>query len=97
MSTIKVEKPHQLPIEEAKAAIERFGKDLESKYGMKLAWSGNTAALKGTGASGDIKVEPERVIVTVKLGMLAKAAGIKADKVQASIDKRLTAALEGST
>jgi putative polyhydroxyalkanoate system protein len=95
MSTIKVEKSHQLPIEDAKKAIDRFGEDLKSKYGMNLAWSGNVATLKGTGASGDIEVEPERVVVTVKLGMLAKAAGIKADKVEASIDKRLDAALRG--
>lgn len=95
MSTIKVEKPHQLPLEDAKKAIDRFGEDLKSKYGMGLTWSGNVATLKGTGASGDIKVEPERVVVTVKLGMLAKAAGIKSDKVEASIDKRLDAALRG--
>jgi len=93
MSTIVVEKAHQLSPEAAKQAIDRFGEDLQSKYGMKLSWSGNVATLKGTGASGDVKVEPERVVVTVKLGMLAKAAGIKADRVEASIDKRLTAAL----
>jgi len=95
MSTIKVERPHGLPLEDAKKAIDRFGEDLKAKYGMNLAWSGNVATLKGTGASGDIKVEPERVTVTVKLGMLAKAAGIKADKVEASIEKRLATALEG--
>lgn len=96
MSTIKIQKPHQLSIEDAKKAIDRFGEDIREKYGMKLAWSGNQATLQGTGASGDVAVEPDRVTVTVKLGLLAKAAGIKADKVEASIEKRLTAALAGS-
>lgn len=93
MSTVVVEKTHSLSLEDAKRAIDRFGEDLKSKYGMNLAWSGNVATLKGTGASGDIKVESDRVVVTVKLGMLAKAAGIKADRVEASIDKRLSSAL----
>jgi putative polyhydroxyalkanoate system protein len=95
MSTIKVEKTHQLPIDQAKVAIERFGEDMKAKYGMNLAWSGDVAKLDGKGASGDIKVASDRVTVTVKLGMLAKMAGIKPDKVEASIDKRLAAALEG--
>lgn len=94
MSTVKVECGHQLPMDRAREAIDRLGADLKEKYGMKLEWSGNQAQLKGTGASGSVVVEGQRVVVTVKLGMLAKAAGVKADKVQASIDKRLAAALE---
>lgn len=93
MSDVRVEKSHQLSIEAAKKALEPFGAELESKYGLKLVWNGAKADLKGTGASGSVEVSPSKVVVTVKLGMLAKAAGVKADKVQASIDKRLDAAL----
>lgn len=93
MSTIRVEKAHSLPLAEAKKAIEAFGQDLQSKYGLKMAWSGNRADLKGTGASGTVDVGADRVRVEIKLGLIAKAAGIKADKVQASIEKRLDAAL----
>ncbi len=96
MSDVRVEKNHQLSIEAAKKALEPFGAELESKYGLKLAWNGPRADLKGTGASGSVEVTASKVVVTVKLGMLAKAAGVKADKVQASIDKRLDAALAPS-
>lgn len=92
---MNVERPHQLSVEDARAAIDRLGADLKDKYGMKLEWSGDRAKLVGTGASGEIKVEPNRVVITVKLGMLARAAGVKPDKVHASIDKRLVAALQG--
>lgn len=95
MSDVRVEKSHQLSIEAAKKALEPFGAELESKYGLKLVWNGSRADLKGTGASGSVEVTASKVVVTVKLGMLAKAAGVKADKVQASVDKRLDAALAG--
>ncbi|MGF1510548.1 MAG: polyhydroxyalkanoic acid system family protein [Myxococcota bacterium] len=93
MSTIRVEQPHTKSLEEAKAAVDSFGQDLQARYGLKLDWNGQNATLKGLGASGDIAVEASRVVVQVKLGMMAKAAGIKADKVEASISKRLAAAL----
>lgn len=93
MSTIRVEQPHNKSIDDAKAAIDVFGKDMKDKYGLGLDWSGDTAKLKGLGASGEIGVGPDRVVVEVKLGMMAKAAGIKADKVEASIKKRLASAL----
>lgn len=96
MSDIRVEKAHQLSVEAAKKALEPFAAELESKYGLKLAWNGARADLKGTGASGTVEISAAKVVVSVKLGMLAKAAGIKADKVQSSIDKRLTAALESA-
>ncbi|MFH1809921.1 MAG: polyhydroxyalkanoic acid system family protein [Pseudomonadota bacterium] len=92
MSKILVEKPHSLSVDQAKEALKSFEGDL-AKYGLKPEWKGNKAELKGTGASGEIRIEASKVVVEIKLGMLAKAAGIKADKVQASIEKRLGSAL----
>jgi len=92
MSTIRVEQAHALDLESAKRAVDVFAQDI-AKYGMKLVWSGSRGELKGTGASGEVEVESSRVVVTVKLGMVAKMAGVKADKLQASIEKRLKAAL----
>ncbi len=96
MSSFTVDQPHALGVEVAKQRLGHFAEDLK-KYGMSLAWSGTEAELKGTGASGNVKVTSTNVQVTVKLGMLAKAAGIKADRVQESIQKRLRAALDGSS
>lgn len=95
MSTVTVTQAHALGVEGAKKALSQFEGDI-SKYGMKLVWSGSNAEIKGTGASGDVKVTADRVTVTVKLGMIAKAAGVKADKLEGSIQKRLSAALAGT-
>lgn len=92
MSTVQVRQPHAMGIESAKSALSGFEEDL-AKRGAKLVWSGNSAEVKGTGVSGQVVVSEAEVFVEVKLGLIAKAAGVKADKLQASIEKRLAAAL----
>lgn len=96
MATVRVEQPHALSIDDAKKALEKFAEDI-AKYGMKLHWSGSEAELKGIGASGDVKVHSDKVVVTVKLGMMAKAAGVKADRLEGSIARRLQSALASET
>lgn len=92
MADVKVTEAHSLPVDEVKSRLGAFEQDI-SKYGMKLEWSGAEAKLKGVGASGDVKVTGSDVTVTVKLGMMAKAAGINPEKLSASIAKRLKAAI----
>jgi len=94
MSTIKVSQPHSVTIDEARAKVQGF-EEMVKKYGVKSDWSGNRAKLKGTGVSGSIAVQPASVDVELKLGLLAKAAGVKPDLLKASIEKRLKAAFEG--
>ena len=92
MSTVKVTQPHSLSTEEAKGKLGSF-EEMLSKYGVKLAWSGDRAEIKGFGVSGDVKVQADSVQVAVKLGMMAKAAGVDPGKLEKSIEKRLLAAL----
>ena len=92
MSTITVKEGHGLASDEVKSRLGQFEQDI-AKYGMKLNWNGDSAKIDGTGASGEIKVAPADVTVIVKLGMMAKMAGIKPDKLEASMRKRLQAAL----
>ena len=93
MATVTVSQPHSLSTEEAKS---RLG-DLEEmlrKYGVTLDWSGDSASFKSIGVSGGLDVRPSTVDVRVKLGMMAKAAGVDAQRLEQSIRKRLGAALD---
>lgn len=94
MSTIHVRKEHALGIDGARAALERFAGDM-AKRGARLEWSGPKAEVKGPGVSGSVEISPSAVDVRIRLGLLARAAGVKADKLEASIAKRLTEALVG--
>ncbi len=91
MSTIKVSQPHSLSKDDAKSRLDVFEQQL-GKYGVKLDWKGFQAAIKGTGVSGDAEVLDNLVSITIKLGFLAKAAGVDAGKLEGSLRKRLTAA-----
>ena len=91
MSTITVRQPHKLTQKDAKARLGALEEQLQ-KYGVKLNWSGMKAALDGTGVSGGAEVLPDLVEVTVKLGFLAKAAGVDPKKLEESLKKRLAAA-----
>lgn len=94
MSDVVVEQAHNLAPEEAKKKIADF-EDMMKKYGVKAAWKGNSAELKGTGVSGSIEVTPSKVKVVVKLGMMARAVGVDPTKLQGSITRRLKEAFEG--
>jgi len=94
MSTIKVKKSHSFSKDEAKTRLASF-EEMIGKYGVKLVWSGHRADLKGTGVSGGAVVSDDSVEITVKLGLLAKAAGVDPKRLQGSIEKRLNEAMEG--
>jgi len=93
MSTIRVVQPHQQDSQTAKQSFGSF-EEMMGKYGVKLKWSGAKAAIKGLGVSGDVVISDQAVTVTIKLGMMAKAAGVDATRLEASIRKRLKAAFE---
>ena len=94
MAEVKVAQSHQLGADEARARVTAF-EELLSKYGIKPQWSGHKAKIKALGVSGSIDVTDSRVDVALKLGMMAKAAGIDPARLEASIRKRLEAALSG--
>ncbi|MCA9688731.1 MAG: polyhydroxyalkanoic acid system family protein [Myxococcales bacterium] len=95
MATVRVTESHSLSPAEAKSRITSF-EEMIKKYGVKVDWSGNQAKLKGTGVKGSIDVTGRDATVVVELGMLARAAGVKADKLESSIRKRLRAAFDGT-
>ena len=92
MSTIKVVESHQKSSGEIKTGLSQF-EEMFSKYGVKLAWSGDQATLSGP-VSGSITIGSDELSVTIKLGMMAKMVGIDPQRLEASIRKRLRAALD---
>ncbi len=93
MSTIRVKQPHSLSTDEAKSRLADFETAM-SKYGVTLDWKGARAKIKGMAVSGGIDVTADMVDLTLKLGMMARAAGVDADRLEASITKRLKSLFE---
>ncbi len=96
MSTITVIQVHNVSTAEARERLAPF-REMLAKYSVSLVWQGDNAAIKGTGVSGDVAVTRQDVTVNVKLGFLARAAGVNPEKLKNTITKRLAEAFEGAT
>lgn len=92
MADVLVKESHSLSPDDAKVKVQSF-EEMLKKYGVKSNWKGTHADLKGRGVSGTIDVTASDVTVVVKLGMLAKAAGIDPERLKGSIQRRLKQAL----
>ena len=91
MSKIQITQRHDLSIDEARNRLVEFDQTLQ-KYGARLDWRGQRATIKGIGVSGEVVIHNKDVIVELKLGLLAKAAGVDPKRLRGSIERRLTAA-----
>ncbi len=93
MSKVHVNQPHSLSRSDAKSRLQGFS-DMMGKYGASLAWSGDNATIKGIGVSGSVAVTDSAIDMNLKLGMMARVAGVDPVRLKASIAKRLKAAFE---
>lgn len=89
MADVLVRQAHTEEVQTAKMKLGDFS-ELLQKYGVTLAWSGDRASIKGIGVSGHVVVSSDQVEVLVKLGMMARVAGIDAKRLHASIARRLS-------
>jgi putative polyhydroxyalkanoate system protein len=93
MAKVNVTEAHSLEIDEAKRRVAVF-EDMLGKFGVKLKWSGYSASFKGLGVSGSLDVTASNANVQIKLGMMAKAAGVDAKKLEGSVSRRLREAFD---
>ena len=91
MSNVNVVVAHSKDPAEIKSGLSQF-EEMFAKYMVKMAWSGDRAALSGP-VSGSIEIRAREIEVNIKLGMMAKMAGIDPQRLEGSIRKRLSAAL----
>lgn len=94
MADIRVTEAHNLPVAEARGKLAAF-EEMMAKYRVATTWKGNKADIKGMGVSGNIELTPQDATVVLKLGLMAKAAGIDPQRLEASIRKRMRAAFDG--
>jgi putative polyhydroxyalkanoate system protein len=68
MPKLAISQPHRVGAEEARRRIDGLARELGDKYGLTSRWTSDTVAeVTGSGATGQITVEPEQVDVTLDL------------------------------
>jgi putative polyhydroxyalkanoate system protein len=90
MSTIRVERKHQLGREVARQKAERLVDKLVSKYDMNAQWKGDVVELKRSGVTGQVAVGDDTVVVELKLGMMLAMMG---PMIESEVDRALDKAL----
>jgi len=86
MSVIRVNRPHSLVLEKARALAEELVVNLAQEFGVKYHWEDETVKFKGAGAKGHMTVLADRVELKMELGFLLKPFK---SKIENSIKRRL--------
>jgi len=94
MPKFEVTQPHNLTAEEARKRIETLNAQLGDQYGLTSSWNSDTeATVKRTGASGLIRIEPTRVVVSLDLSWVLSAAKDKIEqKIKSELERIFTPA-----
>jgi putative polyhydroxyalkanoate system protein len=90
MADIDIERSHALSPDALVARLASMEDKLRERYGVTLVWRGHTADVKGTGVKGEVVVEPQRVAVHLKLGLLVRPF---ASKIRETMEKQIDRAL----
>ena len=86
MSHIHIERSHHLDREHAREKVDRLAEDLAERYQVDYGWQGDELVFRRSGVHGSIHIEPETLVVDVKLGFMA---AMFQGAIEASIDKKL--------
>jgi putative polyhydroxyalkanoate system protein len=90
MADIDIERNHELGEEELRKRLSEMEAKLKEKYGVKIAWRGNQADIKGTGVSGTIALAQSKIAINLKLGLMMKPM---TGKIREAMEKQLDKAL----
>nr|WP_279538397.1 polyhydroxyalkanoic acid system family protein [Pseudomaricurvus alcaniphilus] len=74
MALIDIKRAHNMSIEEVRVAAEDLVEVLEKDFGVDHAWQGENVvnfSCAPKGISGTLTVQPDQLLLKVKLGLLA--------------------------
>jgi len=88
MSTIEIERKHQLGKEEAQKAATGIAEELGRKFEVRHEWSGDRLKFHRQGVKGYLDVNEDRIRVKVELGlMLRPFKGKFEEEISRQLDK----------
>lgn len=91
MPTIKIQRKHDKPIKEAKAAVERVAQHIAERFTVDYAWEGNTLHFERSGVDGHIELSRGQVLVTANLSFfLSMLRGPIEEAIHEHIDREFS-------
>lgn len=90
MTTISIQRSHQLGHEQAIAAANAVVAGLTQKYGIRSEWRGDTLHIDGSGVRGTLEVTPQQLRLNLTLGMMvAMFKSVIVDSIESKLGEVL--------
>ncbi len=91
MANIRIQRTHQLGLENARAQVETFAQSLREELQIDYEWNDNRLIFRRTGASGTLEVGTDSIELDIELGM---ALSLLAGTIEKDINEKLDNALK---
>ncbi len=73
MAGFTVSRTYTMSRDEVREVAEDLARQIETQYGVRARWQGDTVTMRGSGVDGALSIEEDLVRVKVTLGLLASA------------------------
>jgi putative polyhydroxyalkanoate system protein len=90
MATITISHPHSKTTDTVRQLIQGLEREMASQFGLKVTWSGNSAAIKRRWLSGKVAIDTNQVRIDVELRYgLSPLKGTVERRIREELVKRL--------
>lgn len=86
MADITIVQPHELSIEDARAAAQRVADRMQADYEMGWEWQGDVLAFKRSGFSGTLALADGEATLELSLGIMLRSF---AKKIEEQVTKNM--------
>ena len=73
MSVITFQRKHGKSESDARAAAENMALQLQKEFDLEYVWDGEVMQFKRPGVSGELTLDKQNVILTIRLGLFLSA------------------------
>jgi putative polyhydroxyalkanoate system protein len=73
MAEILIDRAHTIGLDRAREVALRIAAELTDQYDMDCCWEGDLLSFSRVGAHGTLEIDPDRIRVVLKLGILLSA------------------------
>lgn len=88
MPSIDIHRPHHLPLDEARAVVEKVAARMHEKFDLEGRWQGDTLHFSRPGVNGQIAVDADAVRVRAELGLLlSPLKGLVEQEIRRKLDE----------
>ena len=71
MPGFNISRTYTMPREKVRENAEELARKLETEFGVRARWQGDTVTMRGNGVDGKLEIDDEAVHVDVSLGLMA--------------------------